>query len=98
MGLVQGVERVGAVEGDPEVRPADAPLRPCRHGAVSQEQSEVRGTNGVAQAPAAESWAGGQGDQPRVVQPIVTRHRLVRVARLTLNLGKRGAQDIHTLV
>ena len=97
MGLAQGVECVGAVEGDPEVGPVDAPLRPCRHWAGGQEQSEVRGANGVAQAPAADSRTGGKGDQPRLVQPIVTRHRLMRAPRLTLNFDTLSRKTRETL-
>jgi hypothetical protein len=59
---MQGVECVGAVEGNPEVRPANAPSRPCRHGAGGQEQSEVRGANRVAQAAAADSRTARKGD------------------------------------
>src|SRR5713101_3956089 len=73
--LAKGVEGVGAVDGDPKVGPVDVPMRPCRHGAVGQEQGEVRGADGVALAPTADSQTGGKGDQPDVVQPSGAGHR-----------------------
>ena len=76
VGLAQGVESVGAVDGDPEVGPANVPMRPRGHGAVGQEQGEVRWADGVSQAAAADSRTSGKGDQAVFVKPSVAGHRV----------------------
>jgi len=81
VGLAQGVEDVGMVDGDPRVGPADVPMSPRRHRAVGQERGEVRRAEGVALAPAADSRTGGKGDKPRVVQPSVGGHWLAHARR-----------------
>src|SRR6266566_524237 len=69
VGFAQGVQGIVAVDRDPEVRPADVPVRPVRDRPTGQDQGEIGGTGRVAQAPAPDPDSAGQGDQPGVVQP-----------------------------
>jgi len=63
VGLVQGVEGVGAIAGNPEVGPADVAVGPGRRTAAAQQECKVRRADGVDRTPAADSETRGKGDQ-----------------------------------
>ena len=88
VGLVQGVESVGAIAGNPEVGPADVAVRPGRHQATAEKESEVRWADSVNRTPAAHSGTGGKGDQSGVVQPRGVGHRLAAARGQCLGGGK----------
>jgi hypothetical protein len=70
VGLVEGVEGVVGVGGDPEVGPADVPMGPGGRQPAGQDQGEVGRAGGVGQAPAPDPGAAGRGDQADLVQPV----------------------------
>ena len=67
--LVQCVEGLDAVIGNPEIAPTNVAVRPARWTGVAQNQGEVRGANLVTGASSAHSWAGRKSDEPTVVLP-----------------------------
>jgi hypothetical protein len=67
VGLVEGVEGLVPVGRDPEVRPADAPVRPAGRRPAGQDQGEVGRAGGIGQPPPPDPGAAGEGDQPGLV-------------------------------
>lgn len=84
VGFVEGVQGVVAVDGDPEIRPADPSVRPGRSRSFGEDQGEVGGAGWIGQAPATDSGSAGQDDESGLVPASLRRssftHRHRRIA------------------